>query len=141
MHFCVNRETPLRQVGYIVQALDDVTLPEGAGQVQRASVEPGDLDAELAPVAGLGQCDVAQVELHVEIGVFYPVGPIHAAGHFYQPRAKQRQAIQTLLEIGDHLLEANEATRGSRGIVDAQPADMLGRIGLFEVDECAVEYA
>ena len=59
---------PGRQAGDMVEALDDVGLPERLAAIERARMDARDLDAELAPVAGLRQRDVTHVELDVDVG-------------------------------------------------------------------------
>jgi hypothetical protein len=62
-----------RQVEKAVESLDHVHLPQRALQVERPGVDARGLDAELAPVAGLGQGDVAHVVFDVEALVLDPV--------------------------------------------------------------------
>ena len=99
------------------------------------------LNAQLAPVTGLGQSDMSKVELHVKIGVFNPVGPIQAPGHLYDSGAKQWHFAQAPLEAGDDVLEADEATGSCGWVVDSQTAHMLWRVGLLEVDKRCVKYS
>ena len=141
MHLGVNGETALGQVGDIVQTLDNVGLPQGARHIQWTRVQPGDLDAQLAPVPRLGQGDVPQVELHVEIGVFYPVGAIQATGYFNQTGAEQGLLGQAALKPGDYVLEADKTAGSRRGVINAQSTHVLGGVGLLEIDKCRVENA
>src|ERR1700688_1839950 len=66
-------ERSLRHSGNGIQSLDDRHLPRGAAQVELASVDARDLDAQLAPVAGLRQGDVTDVVFEVEVRVVDPV--------------------------------------------------------------------
>ena len=56
-------------------------FPERAGPIQWPGVQAGDLDAELAPVAGFGQGDMAHVEFEVEVIIVDPVGMIEIQRH------------------------------------------------------------
>ena len=85
------RKAAAGQVEEAVQAFDDIGLPERAVQIQRASVDPRDLDAELPPVARLGQGDVANVVLQVELLVVHPVRVVQPQRHPLQPLAEQAQ--------------------------------------------------
>ena len=66
------REGSRRNALDVVEALDDVELPQRTVEVELAGVQPRRLDAQLAPVTGLRQGDVAHVELEVEVGVVRP---------------------------------------------------------------------
>ena len=65
----------------VVETLDDVELPQRAVEVERPRVQPGRLDAQLAPVARLRQRDVPDVELEVEVGVVHPVRMVEIERH------------------------------------------------------------
>ena len=141
VQLAVDRETAARQAGHVVEALDDPRLPQRAAEIQRPGVQPRDLDAQLAPVPGRGQRDVAHVELEVEVLVDDPVRAVYAARHLLQSCAKLRRAPQATLETRDHGLEAHEAAGRGRRVVDPEPANVLWRAGQFEVDEGGVEDA
>ena len=68
----VDRLAPARQ------AVDQVQLPQRPAAVERPGVQPGGLVGELAVVAGLGQGQLADVELDVEVGVLDPVRLVQA---------------------------------------------------------------
>ena len=141
MHFGVNRKAARGQVGYVVQPLDNIGLPQGPRHIQRARVQPRHLDAQLAPVAGRGQGDVAQVEFHVKIGVLDPVGSVESAGHLDDSGAKQWHSAQAALKAGDNILEAHKAAGCCRWVVNSKSADMLRRVGLLQIDKGGVEYS
>ena len=92
------RETAGRQAGDIVEPLDHGEFPQRLGQVHRPGVEPRDLDAELAPVAGLGQRDVADVEFDVELGILDPIGMVDVERHADEPLAEAARAGQPLFD-------------------------------------------
>jgi hypothetical protein len=144
VQLAVDRETAARQPGQVVQALDDPRLPQRAAEIQRPGVQPRDLDAELAPVAGRGQRDVAHVELEVEVldprsstGWSTPSGTSTA-----DRRAEavgERRSRDSMFARTD--LKRHEAAGRGRRVVDPEPANVLWRAGQFEVDEGGVEDA
>ena len=71
---------PFGTPGIGVQPLDHRHLPRRAAKVELASVDARDLDAQLAPVAGLGERDVTDVVLEVEVGIIDPVRHVQSAG-------------------------------------------------------------
>ena len=88
MHLGEQRETPRRQTRDIVEPLDNREFPQRLAEVHRSRMQPRDLDAQLPPVAGLGQRDVTDVIFHVEIGILDPVRMIEVERHTHQPLAK-----------------------------------------------------
>jgi hypothetical protein len=104
------REAARRQLVEAVQPLNDVDLSQRALQVERARVDARGLDAELAPVAGLGQRDVAHVVLKVEQLVLDPVGLVQRQRHVQQLAAEERRAVQPRLDVRQDGLEAQPAT-------------------------------
>ncbi len=104
-------------------------------------MQPGDLDTKLAPVPGFGQGDVAQVEFHIKVGILQPVGPIKPTRDFNDAGAKQWQFAEAPFESRDDVLEADETAGRGGGIVDAQAANVLRRVGLLEVDKSCVKYS
>jgi hypothetical protein len=132
-------ERPFREPLHLSEALDDVELPERPGAVQGAGVEPGRRDAELAPVAGLGERDVTDVELEVEVGVLHPVGMIETEGHLDDPLPKVRHPVQTALDVGEDLLERDLAPGGTGLVVDGQGGHVHGCAGCLQGEEGRVE--
>ena len=65
------------------------------------------LDKKLAPVAGLGQGDMAHVELNIKVRILNPVGEIHIARHFHQPAAQHGHLVDGLFEALHDVLEAH----------------------------------
>jgi hypothetical protein len=104
-------EAAHRQVEEAVEALDHVHLPQRALQVQRPGVDARGLDAELAPVAGLGQGDVAHVVFDVEVLVLDPVGIVEVERHAQDLLAEHRQLAEPAFDMGQDLLEAHLAAR------------------------------
>jgi hypothetical protein len=138
MHLGDERETAGRQALDIIQALDDDELPQGLGQIERARVKARDLDAELPPVAGLGQSDVADMVFDVEIGILDPVRMIHVQRQAYEALAEAARAAQPARDELENVLEAHEAAGRGRGIVDADRADVHRCVRRLEIDEARV---
>ncbi len=119
----------------VVEALDHVHLPERAVEVQRARGQPRDGDRQLAAVGGLGQADVADVELEVEVLVLDPVGVVEVQRHAHEAAAEDRRACEAALEVGEDVLEADLAARRGRRVVDRDHAAVGGPVLVVEVHE------
>jgi hypothetical protein len=119
----------------IVEALDDVHLPERLREVERAGVQARDLDAELAPVAGLGERDVSDVELEVEVRVLHPVGVVEVDRDVDDLLAEAARQVQAPLDVGEDALEGDRAAGSARLVVYREGADVHRRVGLLEVEE------
>ena len=129
------RKAAFGQVEKAVQALDDVDLPQRSVQVERPGVDARCLDAELPPVAGLGQRDVAHVVLEVEVLVVHPVGQIHVQRHTLQLLAKRGQPIEPALDVRQDGLEAQLAAGRRALVVDVHEGHVgvgVRRLGVQE---------
>ncbi len=102
-------------------------------------MDTGDLDAQLAPVSGLRQRDVAYVELDVDPRVLDPVGAIGRDGHLDEPPAEDRRRVEPRLEETQHVLEAHATLGRRRRIVDGQTSDVHVLVPAFELQEDVVE--
>ena len=99
------REAARRQFEEAVQALDDIDLPQRPVQVERPGVDARGLDAELPPVARLGQRDVADVVFEVEVLVLDPVRMVEVERHAQQLLAEHRQRSSRLSMCARMLLK------------------------------------
>ena len=101
-----------------VEALDDVQLPQRPRQVERPGVETGGLHAELVPVAGSRQGDLADVVLEVELAVLDPVRVVEVARHPHDLLAERPGEVEARLEVVEDLgegdLAAGRASTGRR---------------------------
>ena len=131
-------EAAVRHALDVVEALDDVELPQRLRQVERAGVEAGRLDAELPPVAGPGQGDLADVVLEVELAVLDPVRVVEVAGHPHDLLAERPGEVQAGLEVVEHVGERHLAARRGRRVVDADRRDVRRRVRPLAVDERGV---
>ena len=109
----------------VVEALDDVELPQRPVEVERAGDQPGHLDAQLAPVARLRQGDVADVELEVEVGVLDPVRVVEVERHPHQPLAEHPGLVEALVDVVEDALERHPAARRRRRVVDRDAAPAM----------------
>ena len=125
MQFQVHGEGAPRQSGDIVQALDDVDLPQGAVPVQGPRMQPCHLYHQLPPVARGGQCEVANMVFHVDRAARDPVGPVQTQGRAGQVVAEYRVQVQALREMPEDFLVANPAAGGSARVVDNQRPHMV----------------
>ena len=98
-------------------------------------MEPRDLNAELPPVARLGQCDVADVEFDVEFRVFDPIGIIEIERHAHQPLPETPRATEATLDEAQDILEADEPAGGGGRIIDPDRADMHRGMRCLKIDE------
>ncbi len=134
----VEREAARRQSGNIVEALDDVGLPEWLAAIERTRMDACDLDTELTPVARMRQRDVPHVEFDVDVRILDPVRTVESEGHRDQPATKEWQGVEPCLEETQHVLEADPAF-GRRGrIINAQPGHVHVLIATLEAQEKAV---
>ncbi len=138
VHLAVHGETARRRAGHVVQALDDVDLPQRFAAVDRPRVQPRHLDAELAPVAGVRQRDVTHVELDVEGRVLDPVRPVEGQRHGDEPPAELRELLEARREEAQHVLEAHPAVRRRRRVVDGERADVHEVVPVLELQEHGV---
>ncbi|MFO1426188.1 MAG: hypothetical protein U1F11_04275 [Steroidobacteraceae bacterium] len=124
MHLEQQREAVLRERVEGVEPVDQIQLPQGPRQVERACMDARGLDAELAPVAGLGQGDVAHVVLEIEAVVLDPVGRIQVERHAQQPVAEDRREVQPARDVLEQSLEAQPALRRFGRVVDQDQRDV-----------------
>ena len=113
VHLQQQGEAPGRDALDIVEPFDNIDLPHGLVPAQRRGVDARGENAQLPPVAGFGQGDVAHVVLEVKIRVFHPVGSAEAVGNKSQFATENRRQMQAVFQQGENLLEAHLAARGS----------------------------
>ena len=109
--FVMIAKLPVGQPVDVVEALDDVHLPQRPAPVERSRVQPRHLDAELPPVARLRQRDVAHVVLEVEVGVLDPVRVVEPERHLHQPLAERARHVQAAADVLEDPLERDLAAR------------------------------
>ena len=120
VQFQVHGEGAPRQAGNIVQALDDVDLPQRTVPVQGTRMQPRHLYHQLPPVARGGQREVAYMVFHVDRAARDPVGPVQAQGRAGQVVAEYRVQVQALGEMPEDFLVADPAAGGCARVVDNQ---------------------
>ncbi len=129
----------LRQPVDIIEPFDNVHLPERAIHVQRTRVITGHVDAELAPVARLGQAPVANVIFEVEMLVVDPVWKIEFQRHMHEPALEQRTHVQASFNVRKDVLEAHDlASRDGRLVEDRDRRQVREVIRRLQVKELGV---
>src|SRR5688572_5973468 len=139
MHLGVEREATRRHARHVVEPLDHVRLPKRLAAIERPGVQARDLDAELAPVAGLRQRDVSHVELDIEVRVLDPPRAVEHPRHGDEPAPEMRNVLDARREEPQDVLEADLAARGGGGVVDPEPGDVHVVVAAFELQERVVE--
>ena len=87
------REATLGKPVDVVEALDHIEFPQGPSHVERTGEQACDLDAELAPVAGMRERNVAYVVLEVEVDVVDPVRMIQVHRDANEPLSEGRRKV------------------------------------------------
>ena len=118
MNLCCNRVAALRQPVDIVEPLDDVHIPERTVHIQWPGVIARHVDAELAPVRGLGQAPVANVVFEVEVFVVHPVREVEFQRHPHEAPLEQRTHVQAALDMIEDVPEAHDPVIGYRRLVE-----------------------
>jgi len=78
-------------------------------------MQPRNLNTELAPVAGMGQGDVANVIFNVKVRIIDPVRVIKAKRNLFQFLAKSFGAMNAIFDKLQDIFETNfAASRRSR---------------------------
>ena len=72
-------------------------------------MQPRNLNAQLAPVAGLGQRHVADMIFDVEIGILNPIGVIKVEGYAHQFLAKAARLVQAAFDVTKDILEPDKS--------------------------------
>ena len=106
-----DREAARREPGDVVEALDDVHLPQRPAPVERSRSAIVPLDAELTPVARTRQGDVAHVVLEVEVGILDPVRVVELQRYLHQALAERARHMKTAADVLEDPFERDLATR------------------------------
>ena len=120
-----------RIAGHIIEPLDHGEFPWWAAEIQRAGVNARRLDAELPPIAGFGQGNMAQVILKIEIRVLDPIGIIEVKRDAHKPLTHGLGQLHPAAEELEDVLEADKAAGGRLRVIDQQTADVHRRIRRF----------
>ena len=118
----------------VLEAFDEVQFPRWPGEVDILAVQPGDQDAQLAFVAGAGECRPPNVVVDVELVVDDPrlIGPTQhpRMGQLEVPRRNHFKAAGVL----EHLAQITGGCIGRRR-ERHQRCDVHHRAGGFAVQE------
>jgi len=124
----------------VFQAFDHIGFPEGATAVQQAGMQSCDKGLQLESGSGLGQDDVADVVVKVDIIVFDPYWISQFKGHGRQlvlensgnVRAIDQHRLHVVIEISRIAI---------RQFKQCQTAHMHGGFGRFQMKERCVQTA
>jgi hypothetical protein len=81
-------------------------------------MEAGQLNAQLAPVAGFWQTAVLYVVFEVEMFVIDPIREIKFEGHAFETTPEQWTHVQAALDMGKNVLESHDLATRPPGTVD-----------------------
>ena len=118
VHLRHEGEAAGRHAGDVVEALDDVQLPQRPIEVEGPRHEASHLDAELAPVAGRRQGDVADVELQIEVGILDPVRVVEVERDADESLTEHAGLVEPLVDVIEDALERDGAAGRGRRVVD-----------------------
>jgi hypothetical protein len=121
----------------VLEALDDVDLPQRTGAVHGPPDDAGDLVGQLIGSTRRGQAHVADVEVEVEVGVVDPVRMVEVHRHLDDAPAHRFEHADHRLEPAVHGSERIEV--GARALVDRQTVDVAERRRRLHVQEAAVQ--
>ena len=141
MHLVQHGKAALGNAFDIVEPLNHRIFPERFVHIHRPGIDARRLDAQLPPVARLGQGNMADVKFEIEIFVIDPIGMIEIQRHSHQLLAKYPRTIETPLDIAQYIFETDLAAGGCRGIINQQLPDMHRRIRGFGVGEHGIKCA
>ena len=128
-------EGALGQPRDVVEAVDDVHLPDGTVHVHGPRVQPRGEDAELPPVARFRQCYVAHVEFEVEVLVVNPVRVVDVEGNLDEPLAEDSRRADPVVNVLEDALEVRAAARDRRRIVEVDRRQVLVTSRLVGIQE------
>ena len=140
VHLQQDGEAVRGQVLHAVEPFDDIGLPQRPSHIQGSRMQPRHENAQLAPVAGLRQRDMAHVEFEVEIPILDPVGSIQAKGVVAQLAPEHRRLVKIALENAQDVPEPDLAA-GRRGlIVKHDRGDVQRRAVALHLHEAVVHF-
>ena len=137
----VDRETARLDALDVVDALDDIGLPERLVAIQDQRMQARDLNAEVTPVTWLGQRYVANMVFEIDLRFVDPVGTVEIERHAHQTAAQHRRHIKALANVGHDVAQSDLAAgRGAR-IIDPQHCLMHALVRTLQCEEQFVETA
>jgi len=134
----VKRKRSRREAVDVVEALDDVDLPERFAAVQWARMQTRHLDAELAPVARLRQRDVADVEFHIDMAIIDPVGAVEVQRNRNQATVEYGRPVQPGFKKLQYVLEPDRPAGRCRGVVNSESCNVHVLVAMLELQEQVV---
>ena len=104
-------EAALRDTRNIIQPFDNVEFPKRSAEVHRSRLKSSNLNAQLPPVAGLRQRQMADVIFDIETGVFHPIRMVKIKRDAYQFLAKAACFVQAAFDVSQDVFETDKTTR------------------------------
>ncbi|MDT4856059.1 hypothetical protein FQZ97_904350 [compost metagenome] len=132
-------ETALGNTLHIVQPLDHVHLPWRAGEIHRPGMDARYQDAELSPVAWLGQGEMADMEVDVEQIVLDPVWVSQAEWHLHDLPTERRRSIEPAFDMTYDIPETEALPLHGRLVVDVDHRAVRCRMRTIHVEEHGIE--
>lgn len=123
------------QIGDSIETFDDVHLPQRSTAIERTCVQARNLVHQLAPVAWLGQRQVAHVELEIDLRILDPVGPVESQRNHRQAPPEDGRDMQSRAEMPKDVLERDLALGRRRWVVDAERRYVIERVPLLGVED------
>ena len=128
-------ETALGHALQVVEALDDVELPEGLRHVERPLEDARRHLVQFGPVAGFRQANAPHVVVEFEVLVLDPVRVVGVEGYWREAAAGGRPQVETLLLEAGVALFGQHIRLAGRRIVDRQAANVHRRGRRLHEDE------
>ena len=122
----------------IVHPFDDVDLPGCAFHIDTARHGTGSKDAQLTPVTGLRQADMAHMVLDIEILILQPVGVIQLERRLFQTAAEVGGSVQPVVDVLQDILVPHQTTGRGALVAEPEAADHHRLVGGFKIEEVRI---
>ena len=122
----------------VLEAGDDVELPERTAAIERVGVQAADHLLELRLGAGRGQCRLAQMVVEVEVVGVDPAGMVEIVERRRQPLGEDRDGVQPAFEEAAEV-PVETALESLGKLKVGQPRHVHGRLGRLEIEERRVD--
>ena len=123
----------------VLDAVDEVHLPQRAAAIEPALEDARALLGQLAQVARSGQRDLADVVVEVDVRLLDPERVVEAERDLDQAPAERRQQVQALAQHRAQAADGDDAAGRGRGVVHGQAADVAVGPVVLERQELGVE--
>ena len=135
VNLCDHGEAARGNAGDVVETFDNREFPWRPAEVERARKDPRGLNAQLPPITGPGQGDMADVIFKIEFVVFNPIGIVEVERHPNQLLAHGLGQLDPAFEMAQDVFEPHKPARRGFRIVDQQRSDVHRRVARFHRNE------